>query len=73
MSISVYRTAEAWWAGTHDAVAKVDTEATTTAALLADREAVEQADEIVRAELGNVIFAADDTTLEQVLEHSKQQ
>jgi 2-keto-4-pentenoate hydratase/2-oxohepta-3-ene-1,7-dioic acid hydratase in catechol pathway len=43
MSISVYRTAEAWWAGTHDAVAKVDTEATTTAALLADRGAVEQA------------------------------
>ncbi|HEX2400745.1 MAG TPA: fumarylacetoacetate hydrolase family protein [Mycobacterium sp.] len=43
MSISVYRTSDAWWAGTADAVAKIDTTATTTAQLLADRSAIEQA------------------------------
>lgn len=43
MSISVYRTADAWWAGTPEAVAKVDTTATTTVQLLADRAAVERA------------------------------
>ncbi len=43
MSISVFRTADAWWAGTPDAVAKVDTGATTTAQLLADRTAIERA------------------------------
>ena len=43
MTISVYRTAEAWWAGTPDGVAKVDTRATTTAQLLADRPAIERA------------------------------
>jgi len=30
MSISIYRTSDAWWAGTADAVAKVDTAAATT-------------------------------------------
>ena len=43
MSISVYRTSEAWWAGTADAVARIDTAASTTAELLADRAAVERA------------------------------
>lgn len=43
MSISIYRTSEAWWAGTADAVAKIDTSAWTTAQLLADRAAIERA------------------------------
>ena len=43
MSISIYRTSDAWWAGTAEAVAKVDTVATTTAQLLADRAAIERA------------------------------
>jgi 2-keto-4-pentenoate hydratase/2-oxohepta-3-ene-1,7-dioic acid hydratase in catechol pathway len=43
MSISVYRTSDAWWAGSADAVAKIDTTATTTAQLLADRAAIERA------------------------------
>ena len=43
MSISIYRTSDAWWAGTADAVAKIDTGATTTAQLLADRAAIERA------------------------------
>ncbi len=43
MSISVFRTADAWWAGTPGVVAKIDTDATTTAQLLADRSAIERA------------------------------
>ena len=43
MSISIYRTSDAWWAGTADAVAKIDTSASTTAQLLADRPAIERA------------------------------
>ncbi|HME76747.1 MAG TPA: fumarylacetoacetate hydrolase family protein [Mycobacterium sp.] len=43
MSISIYRTSDAWWAGTADAVAKIDTPASTTAQLLADRAALERA------------------------------
>jgi 2-keto-4-pentenoate hydratase/2-oxohepta-3-ene-1,7-dioic acid hydratase in catechol pathway len=43
MSISIYRTSDAWWAGTAEAVAKVDTTASTTAQLLADRAAVDAA------------------------------
>jgi 2-keto-4-pentenoate hydratase/2-oxohepta-3-ene-1,7-dioic acid hydratase in catechol pathway len=43
MSISIFRTADAWWAGTPDGVAKVDTGATTTAQLLADRPAIGRA------------------------------
>lgn len=43
MSISIFRTDDAWWAGTPDGVAKVDTRATTTAQLLADRPAIEHA------------------------------
>ena len=44
MSTTVFRTAEAWWAQTSDGtLARVATEAATTAALLADREAVERA------------------------------
>src|SRR6201993_3888205 len=43
MTISVYRTADAWWAGSPDAVANIDTDATTTAQLLADRPAIDRA------------------------------
>jgi len=43
MSISIYRTSDAWWAGTPDTAAKIDTVATTTAQLIADRAAVERA------------------------------
>ena len=43
MSISIYRTSDAWWAGTAEAVAKIDTSASTTAQLLADRAAIERA------------------------------
>ncbi|MGW4535204.1 fumarylacetoacetate hydrolase family protein [Nocardia sp. NPDC004340] len=40
MSISVLRTAEAWWVGTPSGAARVDTAATTTRELLADRAAI---------------------------------
>ncbi|WP_040785173.1 fumarylacetoacetate hydrolase family protein [Nocardia pneumoniae] len=40
MSISVLRTSDAWWVATPAGAAKVDTAATTTAQLLADRHAV---------------------------------
>ena len=43
MTISIYRTADAWWAGSTDAVAKIDTDATTTAQLLAGRPAIDRA------------------------------
>ncbi|QIX52954.1 fumarylacetoacetate hydrolase family protein [Rhodococcus sp. DMU1] len=43
MTISVLRTADAWWVVTPTGAARVDTEATTTAQLLADRPAVEAA------------------------------
>jgi 2-keto-4-pentenoate hydratase/2-oxohepta-3-ene-1,7-dioic acid hydratase in catechol pathway len=40
MSISVLRTAEAWWVLTPTGAAKVNTTATTTGGLLADRQAI---------------------------------
>jgi 2-keto-4-pentenoate hydratase/2-oxohepta-3-ene-1,7-dioic acid hydratase in catechol pathway len=43
MSVSVLRTADAWWVLTASGAARVDTSATTTAELLADRAAVEAA------------------------------
>lgn len=43
MTISVLRTADAWWVQTPTGAAKIDTAATTTAELLADRGAVEVA------------------------------
>ena len=43
MTISVLRTADAWWVKTPDGAAKIETSATTTAQLLADRVAVEAA------------------------------
>ncbi|NTY61263.1 fumarylacetoacetate hydrolase family protein [Mycolicibacterium sphagni] len=43
MSISVLRTADAWWAGTPDGAVKINTSARTTAELLADRAAIEAA------------------------------
>ena len=43
MTISVLRTVDAWWVVTPTGAARVDTEATTTAQLLADRTAVEVA------------------------------
>jgi 2-keto-4-pentenoate hydratase/2-oxohepta-3-ene-1,7-dioic acid hydratase in catechol pathway len=43
MSLSVLRTADAWWVATPTGAAKVDTQAVTTAELLADRPALEAA------------------------------
>lgn len=43
MSISVLRTADGWWVQTPRGAAEVDTAATTTAELLADRAAIEAA------------------------------
>lgn len=43
MTTSVLRTADGWWVQTLTGAAKVDTRATTTAELLADRAAVESA------------------------------
>ncbi|MCC8929928.1 MAG: fumarylacetoacetate hydrolase family protein [Rhodococcus sp. (in: high G+C Gram-positive bacteria)] len=43
MSISVLRTDDAWWVQTPEGAVKVDTDAVTTAELLADRSSVEAA------------------------------
>ncbi|MGB3771131.1 MAG: fumarylacetoacetate hydrolase family protein [Rhodococcus sp. (in: high G+C Gram-positive bacteria)] len=43
MSISVLRTSDAWWVATPAGAVKVDTDAATTAELLADRTAIETA------------------------------
>jgi 2-keto-4-pentenoate hydratase/2-oxohepta-3-ene-1,7-dioic acid hydratase in catechol pathway len=43
MSISILRTAEAWWVQTASGAARVDTDATTTRELLAQRPAIEAA------------------------------
>lgn len=43
MTVSVLRTPDAWWLKTPGGAAKIDTVATTTAALLADRTAIEAA------------------------------
>ncbi|MFD3747314.1 fumarylacetoacetate hydrolase family protein [Nocardia sp. NPDC058633] len=43
MSISVLRTADAWWVQTPHGAVRIDTDATTTAELLADRTAIEAA------------------------------
>jgi 2-keto-4-pentenoate hydratase/2-oxohepta-3-ene-1,7-dioic acid hydratase in catechol pathway len=43
MTISILRTADAWWVNTATGAVKVNTEATTTAQLLADRAAIEAA------------------------------
>jgi len=43
MTISVLHTADAWWVKTPEGAAKIETSATTTAQLLADRGAVEAA------------------------------
>ena len=43
MTISVLRTTDGWWVQTPDGALKVQTSATTTAALLADRSALETA------------------------------
>ncbi|MGA7052195.1 MAG: fumarylacetoacetate hydrolase family protein [Mycobacterium sp.] len=43
MSVSVLHTAGAWWVKTADGAAKIDTAASTTAALLADRAAIDAA------------------------------
>ena len=40
MSISVLRTADAWWVQTPNGAARIDTVATTTGELLADRDAI---------------------------------
>jgi 2-keto-4-pentenoate hydratase/2-oxohepta-3-ene-1,7-dioic acid hydratase in catechol pathway len=56
MTVSVLRTADAWWLKTAAGAAKIDTAATTTGALLADRAAVEAA-------AGAPTVAVDDLTL----------
>src|SRR5690242_6426560 len=43
MTISVLRTADAWWVRTPDGAAPIHTSATTTGALLADRSAIDTA------------------------------
>jgi 2-keto-4-pentenoate hydratase/2-oxohepta-3-ene-1,7-dioic acid hydratase in catechol pathway len=43
MTISILRTADAWWVHTTSGAARVDTDATTTAELLADRAAIDVA------------------------------
>ncbi|MFN3539127.1 MAG: fumarylacetoacetate hydrolase family protein [Rhodococcus sp. (in: high G+C Gram-positive bacteria)] len=43
MSIAVLRTADAWWVETPVGASRIDTSATTTAELLADRQAIEAA------------------------------
>jgi 2-keto-4-pentenoate hydratase/2-oxohepta-3-ene-1,7-dioic acid hydratase in catechol pathway len=43
MTVSVLRTADAWWLKTETGAAKIDTTATTTGALLSDRAAIEAA------------------------------
>jgi 2-keto-4-pentenoate hydratase/2-oxohepta-3-ene-1,7-dioic acid hydratase in catechol pathway len=43
MTVSVLRTADAWWVKTPAGAIRIDTTATTTAALLADRAAIEAA------------------------------
>jgi 2-keto-4-pentenoate hydratase/2-oxohepta-3-ene-1,7-dioic acid hydratase in catechol pathway len=43
MTVSVLHTADAWWVKTPDGAARIDTAATTTAQLLADRTAIETA------------------------------
>ena len=47
MSISVLRTADAWWVRTADGAARIATTVTTTADLLADRAAIETTGESV--------------------------
>ncbi len=43
MTVSVLRTADAWWVKTPDGAARIQTEATTTGALLTDRAAIDAA------------------------------
>ncbi|HXO56797.1 MAG TPA: fumarylacetoacetase, partial [Mycobacterium sp.] len=43
MTVSILRTADAWWVNTATGAVKVNTEATTTAGLLADRAAIDAA------------------------------
>lgn len=43
MTVSVLRTADAWWLKTRNGAAKIDTAATSTAGLLADRAAIDTA------------------------------
>src|SRR6185436_17117388 len=43
MSTSVLRTAEAWWVQTTSGAARIDTDASTTAELLADPAAIDTA------------------------------
>src|SRR6202046_2452122 len=43
MTLSILHTADAWWVTTASGAVKVDTDATTTAGLLADRAAIDAA------------------------------
>jgi 2-keto-4-pentenoate hydratase/2-oxohepta-3-ene-1,7-dioic acid hydratase in catechol pathway len=40
MSVTILRTADAWWVRTHEGAARIDTDATTTAGLLAEPECI---------------------------------
>ncbi|BBY56611.1 fumarylacetoacetate hydrolase family protein [Mycobacterium koreense] len=55
MTISILRTAEAWWVRTGAGAARIDTAASTTAQLLADRAAIDAA--------GDATTAVDDLQL----------
>jgi hypothetical protein len=43
MTTSILRTADAWWVQTASGAARIDTDATTTRELLADRSAIDAA------------------------------
>ena len=43
MTTSILRTADEWWVQTASSAARIDTDATTTRELLADRSAIEAA------------------------------
>ena len=61
MTISVLRTADAWWVKTANGAAKVNTAASTTAALLADRPAIDAAFETAAS--GSNTVAVDSLVL----------
>ena len=43
MSTTILRTRDAWWVSTPDGAARIDTDATSTSGLLAEREQIEAA------------------------------
>lgn len=61
MSIPVLRTADAWWVRHGDVATRVDTEATTTAGLLAESDALEKAR--TQAASGTAVVPVDELAL----------